>query len=112
MAIAETIFSLAETIEVSAPALTIGESSWMFPLLETAHVVAISLVIGCIAVVDLRLLNMAWCRRSVRQLSADILPYTWVGFGFAVLTGFLMFISRATTYFENVPFLLKLCVLG
>ena len=92
--------------------MAIAESSNYFPWLETAHVIGLALVLGTIAIVDLRLLGLASRSRAVGDVIADTLPFTWGGFGLAVVTGGLMFISRATDYFENVPFRIKLCLLA
>lgn len=82
-----------------------------FPWLESVHVLAITLVLGSIAVVDLRLLGLASTARPVNQLIRQILPITWIAFGFAVLTGGAMFLSNAVNYAHNVPFQMKMLLL-
>src|SRR2546422_10806910 len=88
-------------------AVTVAESNWLYPILETAHVLAIGTVFGSIAMVDLRLLGLAWRERSLDELSATVLPWTWVAFALAALTGSLMFISKADVFFHNMPLRLK-----
>jgi hypothetical protein len=92
-------------------AATLRENGIAFPWVECLHVLAITLVVGSISVVDLRLLGFAWRDRPVRRVLRDVLPITWSAFGLAVLSGFLMFASNAPTYARN-PFLqLKLCLI-
>ena len=110
--IGETLEAWCAWLENTPLALYIGESSYLFPLLETAHVMGLALVLGTIAIVDLRLLDVASRNRPVRALIAETLPYTWFGFAVALITGVLMFISQATTYYENVPFRIKLVLLA
>jgi len=86
-------------------------SSWMFPAIETAHVVAITLVFGTVLIVDLRVLGLASGRRPVTALSHEVLPWTWAAFILAAISGGLMFISKADGYFFNLHFLLKMCLL-
>jgi hypothetical protein len=86
-------------------------SSWMFPSIESLHVIAITLVVGSIAIVDLRLLGLTSNRKPVTELSTEVLPWTWSFFVVAVITGFLMFMSKAPTYFANTPFRLKMLLL-
>lgn len=91
-----------------------GESGsvWLFPIVETLHVIALSVVFGSIALVDVRLLGLATRDSAVSKLSADILPYTWTAFVGAVVTGTLMFTSKAHVYFYNWAFDFKfLCLL-
>ena len=88
-------------------ATTISESPWMFPTLESIHVLAITFVVGSIAVVDLRLLGIAGRDQKITRLTEDILPWTWLAFVIAAIAGFLLFSSQAVAYFDNLPFRLK-----
>ncbi|MDP9013058.1 MAG: hypothetical protein M3O41_12260, partial [Pseudomonadota bacterium] len=56
-------------------ALAISQSSWLFPSIETVHVLALTMVVGSIAMVDLRLLNWAYRDRAVKQLMGEVLPW-------------------------------------
>jgi hypothetical protein len=89
----------------------IRTSEWLFPTIETVHVLALTLVVGSIAMMDLRLLGIAARDRPVSHLAADILPWTWTSFALAALSGFLMFSSAAVKYFGDVPFRLKVLLL-
>lgn len=89
-------------------AQTIAESTWMFPAFESLHVIAITLVVGSIAIVDLRLLGIASKHRPVTELTAEILPWTWGLFAVAAMAGSVLFISNAEAYFHNTPFRLKM----
>ncbi len=90
----------------------VAESPWLFPAIESAHVIAITLVVGSIMIVDLRLLGVTSNRKPVSELAAEILPWTWGLFGLAALTGLGMFVSKAVTYFDNTPFRIKMLLLA
>ena len=89
----------------------IHESDVGFPAVESAHVVAITLVLGSIMIVDLRLLGLASTKTAVTALTAEILPWTWGFFILAVVTGALMFISQPVDYFGNTAFRVKMLLL-
>ena len=91
---------------------TIRSSALAFPWLESVHVLAIALVLGTIAVVDLRLLGFASAHRPVTVLVKRVLPITWVAFAMAVITGAAMFLSNAVQYMNNTPFLVKMGLLA
>lgn len=92
-------------------AAAIRENDDAFPWVECVHVLAISLVVGSISILDLRLLGVAWRDRPVGRVLRDVLPITWCAFAAAVASGFLLFASNAPTYARN-PFLqLKLGLL-
>ncbi len=103
--------SILESIRASGLATAIRDSIYWFPLIEAAHVIALSLVFGTILIVDLRLLGVASRERSFRRLSSELLRWTWFGFALAVLTGGLMFITEAVVYAANLPFQLKMLLL-
>jgi hypothetical protein len=88
------------------------ESAWMFPTMESIHVVALVLVAGTISIVDLRLLGVSSRNRAVTKLSAEMLPWTWSAFVLAVITGGLLFTSNAVKYSENIPFRIKMVLLA
>lgn len=105
----QTIFQQAYDLPLSA---SIRENVNAFPVIESLHVLAVALVFGTILIVDLRLLGVASHRRGAQRLVTELLPYTWVAFVLAVITGALMFISNALSYANNIQFLLKLLAIA
>lgn len=99
-------------LENTAFATTIRESASLFPWLESIHVLAITAVVGTIAVVDLRLLGLKFRERPVSALMAEVLPLTRVAFAVAAITGLGMFVTRAAEYVQMTPFLIKFALLG
>jgi hypothetical protein len=89
----------------------IRESAFLFPTIETVHVFALVLVVGSIMTVDLRLLGVTNRDRHFSHLAAEMLPWTWTAFVVAATAGLLMFSSKAVTYYENIPFRIKMCCL-
>ena len=102
---------LLQSITDSPLGSGIRESTVLFPSIETIHVLMITTVVGTIAIVDLRLLGFASHRRGARQLIKDLLPFTWIAFVGAVITGLLLFTSNAVNYWADAQFLAKMCVL-
>lgn len=99
-------------LEAQPFAMAIAESGWLFPAIEVVHVVALTLVVGSIAMLDLRLLGVSRKDYGVLELAAQTLPWTWGAFALALLSGVLMFVSAATSYAENVPFRIKLILIA
>nr|WP_166179392.1 DUF6644 family protein [Altererythrobacter segetis] len=97
-----------ERIEFSSLGTTIAESTWMFPTLETLHVIALVSVLGTIFVVDLRMLGWTSNKFAVTAVAKDTLPWTWGAFVLAAITGGLLFISKASSYVGNPYFLWKM----
>jgi hypothetical protein len=101
-----------ERLETSGFATAISESTWAFPAIETVHVLAITLVVGSITMVDLRLLGLSMRRRPLPELLAEVRPWTWTSFTIAVASGALLFASAATHYWGTAAFRAKMLLLG
>ena len=99
-------------VEHGTLAELIREDDLLFPCIESVHVLAICLVVGSIAVVDLRLLGFASVDRPVGRLMRSILPITVGAFGLAVAAGSLLFISHASKYLENRFFIAKITLIA
>src|SRR5258707_13963938 len=100
-----------EWLQASSLAVFIHQTKWAFTTIEVIHVVAISLVIGTIAMVDLRLLGLASTKRSFIELARPILKWTWAAFVLAAITGSLLFISQAVDYFATTTFKIKVFIM-
>ncbi len=107
-----TLDALWPAIERLPFAAAIRSNGALFPWIESVHVLAIVLVVGTIAIVDLRLLGVASTDKPVSRIGAQVLPLTWSAFGLAVITGLLLFSSSASTYAANWPFRLKMLALA
>jgi len=100
-----------QALEATPWGTAVRESTWMFPTVETIHVLALVLVVGSIMVVDLRLLNITSRERSVKELTDEMLPWTWIAFVCALITGSLLFSSSAMRYTGIWQFDAKMCML-
>lgn len=104
--------SLWQALEASPVGDFIASSSWAFPAIESTHVIAIVTVVGTVAIMDLRLLGLTSKNWTVTQMSSDTLRWTWIAFAVAVVTGSLLFISKAHIYAIEPYFLWKMVILG
>jgi len=109
----ETLLKGIEALPISSAMRgEIEGSEWLFPIVETLHVMALSVVVGSIAMMDLRLLGIASRSSPVSRLSKEILPWTWTAWCVAAVFGTLMFMSKAHTYAANPQFELKFACMG
>ena len=103
-ALLQWVFSLAA-------AVAMRENEFLFPWIESLHVLSITLVFGTIAMVDLRICGLAFNEQRVSRLINQLLPCTWGAFAIAALTGGLLFISNAFSYAHNLYFQIKILCL-
>ena len=103
---------LIASLEASGLATTIRNSLFLFPLIESVHVIGLTMVFGTIVIIDLRLLGIASTRRPFTAIASDVFKWTWMAFAVTATTGALMFITNASTYYQSAYFRAKMALLA
>lgn len=88
----------------------IATHPWLYPLLEALHVIGIALLLGSLAVLELRVWGFG-AALPVAPLARLALPLTLAGFGLAAGTGLTMFISQPGELLANRVFVVKMALL-
>jgi Family of unknown function (DUF6644) len=87
------------------------ESFWAWPLLESTHVLGITLFVGTAMMMDLRLMGVTFGGVRASDFTGRLLPWTRIGFALMVVTGVLVFYSNPVRYYHNIFFRVKMIVL-
>lgn len=87
------------------------ESYYVWPLLESTHVLTLALFVGTAVMMDLRLVGFAFRGVPVSAFTHRLLPWTRIGFAVMVVTGVLLFYSSPLRYYHNLFFRIKICLL-
>ncbi len=85
-------------------------SPWLFPTIESFHIVGLAFLVGSVARFDMRLLGW-YSGSSVTAASKATMPWALGGFLLAIVTGSLLFSSEAEGLYSNRAFRLKLIML-
>ena len=91
--------------------IALHESLYVWPLVESTHVLSLGLFVGTTAMLDLRLLGLALTRVPVSELTSRLLPWTRAGFAVMVSTGVLLFYATPVTYYHSIFFRIKVLLL-
>jgi len=104
--------ALAAWLESLGIGTFVNDHAWSWPLWETFHFIGMSMLVGSIFVLDLRILGLG------KGLSIGVLerlvPVALVGFAFNAITGFFFVAGTSSpyAYMTNLAFQLKmLCIL-
>lgn len=103
--------AILKSLEMSGLAARIRDSLFLFPLIESTHVLGLAVVFGTIIIIDLRLLGIASTHRPFTRMASDILKWTWGAFLLTAATGALMFMTNAPVYYHNFYFRTKMLLL-
>src|SRR5690606_18769701 len=98
------MYALLSALEGSALGNALRDAGvWTYGLLNLGHVLGLSLLIGSVVLLDLRLLG-AWRTAPLAAIARPTVPLAGAGFVLAVLSGISMISVNATEYDGN-PFL-------
>jgi hypothetical protein len=87
------------------------QSVFLYPAVETLHIIGLALLVGSIAVFDLRVLG-AFRGAALPALARATLPVAIAGFALAVPMGVLLFTTEATHIAVNPAFQAKLACIA
>ena len=102
---------LCEWLASTRGSIALHESLYMYPLVESVHVLTLCLFVGLAATLDLRLLGLTLRRVPMSEVAARLLPFMACGFAVMIATGSLLFYAIPVRSFHNVFFRLKMIML-
>jgi hypothetical protein len=87
-------------------------SKWLFPVIESTHLMGLALIGGAVLLVDLRLLGFGFQRQPVAVVARD--AYRWLRVSLMVMlpTGWLLFMASAVKCYFLPVFWLKMSALA
>ena len=88
------------------------KQSLLFPILQSVHIIGLTLLVGTIALADFRLLGVGMRRHAAGDLTSRLAPWTSVGLVTVLVTGPLLFGADLARYLNNPAFLLKMGLLA
>ena len=97
----------ASQLSASALAQALREGAWLYPAVETLHIVGFSVLVGALAMFDLRVLGFGR-QLPVTALARHLLPWSAGSMLLVVPTGLLLFVADPLALLANRVFLLKL----
>jgi hypothetical protein len=103
--------SLAAAVEGNVVAAWLRSSAWGYPAVETLHISGLALLFGAAVAFDLRLLGVA-SLLPVDGVARFLLPLARIGFGLAVVSGFVLFMMQARTFAVMPLFFVKMATVA
>ncbi len=88
--------------------MVIRESLWLFPVIESLHLLALATIGGAVLIVDLRLLGFGLRSQTIIKVAQEARPWLLGSLAAIVLTGAMLFVSEALNYYYNPAFWFKM----
>lgn len=106
-----SLLGFCEWLASTAWSIALHESLYVYPLVETTHVLALLLFVGSVSFVDFRLLGWVFRDVPVSEVTARLLPWTIAGFAISVVTGALLFYAIPVRTYQSLFFRVKVVML-
>jgi uncharacterized membrane protein len=86
-------------------------STWAFALIEVFHLFGLTLLLGMVVLINLRLLGAGLTSRPIKDVAADAMPWTILGAVLTMGSGTLLFVAEAMKCYASGPFFIKMGLL-
>ena len=91
--------------------VTMRGSRLYFPMVETFHLLALTLLFGSIVMLNLRLCGLMMKNLPVRQVYRDLSPWLLWSLAAILVSGFMLFTAEAMKCYSSEPFQVKMLFL-
>ena len=103
--------AFSKWLEATPVGASVRQSLWLFPAIETVHLLGMAALLGTIGTFDLRLAGILLRGDAISTVGRRLLPWAWLAFALQVITGGLLFSSEASRMLVNPAFRLKMLLI-
>ena len=109
---ASSLHQFCEWLASTPVSNTIQNVSWIIPTTQTVHIACIALLIGSVAMLDLRMFGIAGRSDSIAVTAKRLLPWIWWPLPVFLLTGLVLIVAEPSRELENPTFINKMILLA
>ena len=103
--------AFSQWLATTSGSIALRESLYMYPLVESIHVLTLCLFVGLAALLDLRLMGVTLTRVPMSEAARRLLPWMSAGFTIMVITGVLLFYAIPIRSYHSIWFRTKVILL-
>lgn len=101
--------SFANWLEATKLSWFVNNTAWVWATCETLHFIGMALLIGCVGMLDLRMLGVG--KRLPARPLHRLIPYGIAGFVINMVTGVMFFVGIPRQYMYNTAFIAKMALI-
>jgi hypothetical protein len=91
--------------------VTLRDSIWAEPIVETIHVLTLTVFLGFTVLLDLRLMGVAMRRKRASEVLGQLNPVVMGSFVVMLVTGVLLFSGDPVAFYTSIFFRIKMLML-
>jgi len=103
-----TLYKVFDWLELTIIGSTIRDSVWLFPVIESFHLIGLAILGGSVLIVDLRLLGLGLNQLSIKSVAQTCRPWFIFSLLLMFTTGIPLFLSEAIKCYYNPFFWIKM----
>lgn len=107
-----SIFPFFQWCDSSWLGSTIRNSQFLFPVIETFHLFALTILLGTTIILSLRLFGVMFRNQPFLELASNLKPWNSWSLAAMLVTGILLFTSEAVKCYGNESFRAKMIFLA
>jgi hypothetical protein len=100
-----------EWIEASLLGNTVRQSLWLFPVIQSFHLLGLSVLGGSVLIVDLRMMGLGLRGHAIATVAREARPWFVLALLVTLVTGVGLFASEAIKCYYNTSFWVKITTL-
>ena len=90
----------------------IVDSNWLFPVIESVHLLGLALLGGSILIVDMRLVGLGLRGREIKEIAREARPFMNFALVIMIATGVPLFLSEPIKCYYSPAFWVKMWTLA
>jgi len=104
--------ALCDWLSNTPLSMAIQDAFWVIPTVQTVHIVSIAVVMGSMAMLDLRLVGIVCRAQSLESLAHRFLPWVWAAVLVLLASGSILIVGEPGRELLNAMFWLKMSMLA
>jgi hypothetical protein len=107
----ETILQFAQWLDAFDSSTGLHESLYLYPWIESTHVLALMVSLGMLVVIDLRMLGLFLTDVPASKIAAKLNVPMMIGFAVMIVTGLILFYAIPVRTAQSIWFRIKFLLL-
>lgn len=105
------LLRLFEAVQAMPSSLAIRESIYLYPVIESVHVLSTCLFLGLVTMMDLRLVSATLRSAPLTDVQHRLFPWQMVGLALMMVSGGLLVYTEPLRFYSNIFFQVKMVLL-
>ena len=103
-----TLLQFFQWCDATPVSKMIRNSTYIFPVVEVFHLFGLTLLLGTVIVMSMRMLGFGMRRQTVSEVVTQLMPWGVWSAVLTIVTGILLFLSEAMKCYGNEAFPFKM----